>query len=42
MPISGGDLTPGHLVVVAYRQEAGRLVAQRIEVTGKRVHEPMP
>ncbi len=41
-PISGRDLAPGHLVEVVYREEAGQLVARRIEVTGKRVHEPMP
>lgn len=40
--ISGGDLTPGHLVTVTYREHAGRLVARRIEVTGKAVHQPMP
>lgn len=41
-PISGGDLSPGHLVKVTYREHAGRLVARRIEVTGKAVHPPMP
>jgi hypothetical protein len=41
-PISRGDLTPGHLVKVTYRENAGRLVARRIEVTGKAVHPPMP
>jgi len=41
-PISGGDLTPGHLVRVTYQEQAGRLVARRIEVTGKAVHLPMP
>ena len=41
-PISGGDLTPGHLVKVTYHEHAGRLVARRIEVTGKAVHPPMP
>lgn len=41
-PISDGDLSPGHLVKVTYRELAGRLVARRIEVTGKAVHPPMP
>lgn len=41
-PISRGDLSPGHLVKVAYTEHAGRLVARRIEVTGKAVHQPMP
>ncbi len=41
-PISGGDLTPGHLVKVTYRDHAGRLLAHRVEVTGKAVHQPMP
>lgn len=41
-PISGGKLEPGHLVKVTYQEQAGRLVAQRIEVTGKAVHLPMP
>ncbi|MBI2454824.1 MAG: hypothetical protein HYV46_01660 [candidate division NC10 bacterium] len=41
-PISGGDLSPGHLVKVTYREHTGRLVARRIEVTGKAVHPPMP
>ncbi len=41
-PISGGDLSPGHLVRVTYSEHAGRLVARRIEVTGKAVHQPMP
>ena len=41
-PISRGDLSPGHLVKVTYSEHAGRLVARRIEVTGKAVHPPMP
>ena len=41
-PISGGDLSPGHLVKVTYSEHAGRLVARRIEVTGEAVHQPMP
>ncbi len=41
-PISRGDLSPGHLVKVTYSEHAGRLVARRIEVTGKAVHQPMP
>lgn len=41
-PISGGDLSPGHLVKVTYSEHTGRLVARRIEVTGKAVHQPMP
>lgn len=41
-PISGSDLSPGHLVKVTYQEHAGRLVARRIEVTGKAVHPPMP
>ena len=41
-PISGGDLTPGHLVKVTYRDHAGRLQAHWIEVIGKAVHQPMP
>ena len=39
--ISRGDLSPGHLVKVTYGEHAGRLVARRIEVTGKAVHQPM-
>lgn len=41
-PISGGDLSPGHLVKVTYQDYDGRLVARRIEVRGKAVHQPMP
>lgn len=41
-PISGGDLTPGHLVKVTYRDHAGGLLAHRIEVTGKAVRQPIP
>jgi hypothetical protein len=41
-PISSGDLQPGHLVKVTYGEHAGKLVARRIEVTGKAVHPPMP
>ena len=41
-PISGGDLTPGHLVKVTYRDHAGQLLAHRVEVTGKAVHQAMP
>ncbi len=41
-PISGGDLTPGHLVKVTYRDHAGGLLAHRIEVTGKAVRQSMP
>lgn len=41
-PISGEDLTPGHLVKVTYRDHAGKLLAHRIEVTGKAVHQAMP
>jgi hypothetical protein len=41
-PISGGDLTPGHLVKATYHEHARRLVARRIEVTGKAVHPAMP
>ena len=40
--ISGGDLSPGHLVKVTYREHGGRLVARRVEVTGKAVHPSMP
>ncbi|MBI4736569.1 MAG: hypothetical protein HY766_11045 [candidate division NC10 bacterium] len=41
-PMSGGDLAPGHLVNVTYSEHAGKLVARRIEVTGKAVHPQMP
>ncbi len=41
-PTSGGDLSPGHLVKVTYQDYDGRLVARRIEVRGKAVHQAMP